>query len=352
MVDTSPNLNARQVRSHMPKSAYDSRVHIGLPLFLALFSLYLGLWLAALSVQALWLKFLLGIVTGQAIGSLFVVGHDASHESLTGRPLLDRTLAILAFLPSLHPVCTWEIEHNKMHHAWTNLKGSDLVYAPMTPQEFDALSPFQKRLHRFYRSFGGFGCFYLFDIWLPVLILRRSKYCKNIPTHLLINDFFWVGLFLAMQIGMCFVFAATLSQAMWNILLCVILPFIVWNYVMAFITIQNHTHPSIKWFDDREEWCFYHAQVQGSVHTELPRWLDFAFIRVFHHTAHHIDQKIPVYRLKNAQSTMEDTFKDDVKVILFNLSEFRKILYDCQLYDYRNHQWLRFPKADQAVPAE
>lgn len=340
----SRNLRAGEVRSTLPESAHASRISIGVPLFLMLASIYGAVWYAALVTESLWWKALLGVLTGQAIGSLFVVGHDAAHGSLTAHPKLDRYIAMLAFLPSLHPVCTWEIEHNAMHHYRTNLKGYDPVYPPMSPEEYAALTPFQKRVHRFYRSFSGFGFFYLFDIWLPVLILRRSKHSKYIPSNLLLPDFGAVGLFFLFQIWMCWYFAPTLAMFGWNLLFALLLPFIVWNYVMTFITIQNHTHPSIKWFDNKEEWSFYKAQVAGTVHTVLPAWLDFTFARVFHHTAHHVDQKIPVYRLAESQQSLEKNYDEDVKIVLFSLKEFRKILYDCQLYDYREHRWMPFPR--------
>ena len=343
-MDKQVDLRASEVRAHLPESAHKSRIAIGVPLFIGLSALYLGAWYASLISESLWLKALLGIVTGQAIGSLFVIGHDAAHGSLTAHPKLDRLIAKLAFLPSLHPVCTWEIEHNAMHHYRTNLKGHDPVYAPMSPEEFETLTPFQKRVHKFYRSFSGFGFFYLFDIWLPILILRRSPHSQKIATSLVVRDFAPVGLFVAMQIAACIYMAPDAMGVVWNLLLSLLLPFIVWNYVMTFITIQNHTHPTIRWFDNRDEWNFYRCQVAGTVHTHLPPWLDFAFARVFHHTAHHVDQKIPVYRLAESQQSIEKSFPEDVKIVLFNLKEFRKILYDCQLYDYRNHKWLPFPK--------
>lgn len=338
-----------EVRSHLPDTAYKYSVAIGGTIFLIVFSMYLTVWLASLNAQAIWLKAILGIMSGQAIGILFVIGHDAAHGSLTDRPLLNRTLAILAFLPSLHPVCTWEIEHNKLHHGWTNLKGMDPVYPPMSPEEFERLSPFAKRVHKFYRSVWGFGCYYLFDIWLKVLILRRSDHSKDVPLKLLVIDFSAVALFFALQVFACFAFAQTASDVLLNFALSVCVPFLVWNYVMTFVTIQNHTHPLIKWYDNRAEWSYFRAQVEGSIHTVLPPFFDFGFARVFQHTAHHVDKKIPLYRLVKSQAAIADAYKDSVKTIKFTFTEFSSVLNQCQLYDYRNHKWMPFPAATTAA---
>lgn len=332
------------IRSTLPESAYHYSLGLGSLLFLVVASLYGCLWLAALSIDNLLLKLVLGVLSGQAIGIMFVIGHDAAHGSLTDRPFFDRLYATLCFLPSLHPVCTWKIEHNKLHHGWTNLKGMDPVYPPMSPDEFAALSPWRKRVHRFYRSLWGFGCYYLFDIWWKVLILRRSPHSREIHPLVAAADFLAVGGFLAFQVYLALSFADTSAQGLWNLILCVALPFLVWNYVMTFVTIQNHTYPTVRWYDNREEWNYFKAQVGGSVHTEVPAWMDFSFARVFQHTAHHVDKKIPLYRLVKTQASLERNFADNVKVVPFSWKEFRKVIYDCQMYDYRRHRWLPFPQ--------
>lgn len=334
-------LTPLDVRRTLPDSAYRYSTWLGTTLFVAVSSLYASLLLAGLYAENLILKAILGVLTGQAIGILFVIGHDAAHGSLTNRPILDRLFATLAFLPSLHPVSTWKVEHNKMHHGWTNLKGMDPVYPPMSPDEFRRLSTWQKRVHRFYRSVWGFGCYYLFDIWWKLLIRGQSDHGK-IPAAVVICDALSLCAFLALQLVLCRHFADDVPGLIWNILLNVMLPFVVWNYVMTFVTIQNHTHPDIRWYDNREEWSYFRAQVAGSIHTEVPAWMDFSFARVFQHTAHHVDKKIPLYRLVNVQASLESSFPSNVKRVRLTWKEFRKILYECQAYDYRQHVWLPF----------
>ena len=51
-------------------------------------------------------------LNGLAMASLFVVGHDACHGSLTPDPRLNNWMASLAFLPSLHTVTGWKSAHN------------------------------------------------------------------------------------------------------------------------------------------------------------------------------------------------------------------------------------------------
>ena len=90
--------------------------------------------------DAWWAKLLCGLAAGFTIGRLFIIGHDACHQSLTPHRELNKWLGRIAFLPSLTPYSLWDIGHNVVHHGYTNLKGFDFVWAPYTAEEFSALS--------------------------------------------------------------------------------------------------------------------------------------------------------------------------------------------------------------------
>ena len=117
-------------------------------------------WLAAG-----WAKLLSGLAAGFVTGRLFVIGHDACHQSLTPHRRLNKWLGRLAFLPSLTPYSLWDIGHNVIHHGYTNLKGVDFVWAPLTPTEYAALTPFARFKERIYRSGLGPGLYYMSEIW-------------------------------------------------------------------------------------------------------------------------------------------------------------------------------------------
>ncbi len=99
------------------------------------------------------------------IGRLFIIGHDACHQSLTPHRELNKVLGRIAFLPSLTPYSLWDTGHNVVHHGYTNLKGVDFVWTPLTAAEFEALSPMQRLLERAYRSGWAPGLYYMIEIW-------------------------------------------------------------------------------------------------------------------------------------------------------------------------------------------
>ena len=103
-------------------------------------------------LASVWAKLLCGLVAGFVVGRLFVIGHDGCHQSLTPHRRLNKWLGRIAFLPSLTAYSLWDVGHNVVHHGFTNLKGVDFVWAPLTQQEFKALTPLRRVMERIYRT--------------------------------------------------------------------------------------------------------------------------------------------------------------------------------------------------------
>lgn len=74
--------------------------------------LYAACLAAALLAPHPVLQALAGLATGLVISRLFILGHDACHQSLTRHRTLNRWLGRLIFLPSLTPYSLWEVGHN------------------------------------------------------------------------------------------------------------------------------------------------------------------------------------------------------------------------------------------------
>ena len=117
-----------------------SHVFVDLVLYIA------ALWLA-LSVRSPLVELAAGVAMGLVTTNFFLIGHDASHGSYTGSVALNRHIARLMFLACLHPIEPWRIAHNQVHHSYTNLKGKDFVWLPLSKAEFDQLSVLGRIFH-------------------------------------------------------------------------------------------------------------------------------------------------------------------------------------------------------------
>ncbi|MFL6699023.1 MAG: fatty acid desaturase, partial [Vitreoscilla sp.] len=102
-------------------------------------ALFAGLLAATIVLRHPMARLLCAVATGLVIGRLFILGHDACHQSLTRHRRLNRWVGRLVFLPSLTPYSLWEVGHNVVHHGYTNLRGFDFVWQPRSLEEFRAL---------------------------------------------------------------------------------------------------------------------------------------------------------------------------------------------------------------------
>lgn len=339
----------KAIREALPSEARERSTRIG-GLHFAVATILYWVSFVAITIPSSWpARFGLAIVNGLAIGILFIVGHDACHGSLTPKSTLNKWLGRIAFLPSLHPYSAWEYSHNALHHGWTNLRGKDPVYCPRTLAEFRALSSGQQRLERLYRSWLGILPLYLLTIWWPLEIRPSAMHRKHIDKRGTFGfDRAIVLAFPLLQVAVLSVastiwHAATVKELAAVCGLGLVVPFLAFSWLIGFATFQHHTHPRVLWYRDEAEWNFFRAQVQSTVHVEFPRWLDRLLNNIMQHTAHHVDTRVPLYHLTNAQQALEAAFgEENVITEPFSFAGMSETFRSCQLYDYDEHCWLTF----------
>jgi acyl-lipid omega-6 desaturase (Delta-12 desaturase) len=334
-----------EVRSHYSQTARRRSFAKGVGLFAVMGWSSIAGFLGVVLTTSLTAKLLLCFLYAVIFSVFFVVGHDACHGSLTPSVPLNRWLGRIALLPALHPATSWELGHNHFHHGWTNLKGMDYGYPPFSVEEFRALPRWRQSLERFYRTPLGIALFYAVEIWWKHLIWPRPSDFRKLNRTAYTFDLSVVILFLIFETW----FAAWVGyrQNAWtgvgiNVALAIAAPFAVWNWLMAFVTIQHHTHSRVAWFDSKEEWSFFSGQVEGTVHVRLPRWLEIFYHNILEHTAHHVDPGIPLYNLAQPQRALELAYPGSVIIQPTSLGQLSRTLRACKLYDYRRHCWLDF----------
>lgn len=322
--------------------------------------LYVVAFLCTLTLSSPALRLVMGLAAGVFSGSLFMIGHDACHGSYTSSRVLNRVLGRIAFLPSYHTYSLWELSHNRIHHVHTNLKGKDFVWTPLSKAEFDAL-PWRKRLlYRSFRTPLGLALYYPLEIWSSRLVFPRREYLdqpRRIYTldRLLVLGFFVVQLLAIATVGGG---ARTQGWSQWGTwgqgaLFSLLVPWLVFNWMIGFVIYFNHTHPTVPWFDKRGEWSWSANALRGTVRLKFPRWtLRFAS-NIMDHVAHHVDPLVPLVRLKEAQQRIEEVLPGQIVVQEWSVTELLGILRRCKLYDYEAHCWIDFhgsPTTGRLVP--
>jgi len=320
----------------------DQRTALAIFLLVLDWALFAAFTAGTVLLDPWWAKLLSGLAAGITIGRLFIIGHDACHQSYTEHRDLNKVLGRIAMLPSLTPYSLWQAGHNVVHHGYTNLKGIDFVWAPLTREEYAALSTPRRLMERAYRSGLAPWLYYLVEIWwLREYFPRKSYLGTRRP------EFIWDGLLVTfvalLWIGGLIAAAWATGQSAWLLVgVGVLVPFLVWNALIGFVVYVHHTHTAVQWHDDKAEWSKAAPFVSTTVHMTFPLGIGKVLHNIMEHTAHHVDMSIPLYRLEGAQQILEDTLPGRIIVQRFSWRWYFDTARRCKLYDFTRRCWTDF----------
>ena len=317
-------------------------------LLVAEFALYAFVVVAAVVSTSLPAKLGFTFVAGVLTATLAIIGHDSAHRGGTRYSWLNRLIGTIGFLPALHPLSRWAHHHNQVHHRYTAQIGVDNAYSPMTVEDYRAASPRRQALYRFQRSLWGQPLFYLIDIWYPKIFVPGTRERESFRGRdywdiaivyawlvVLLAGLTWVSLRFGATstVGAAFVNAAVFG---------LLLPFLVWNLFISFVTVIQHTGPDVKWSLPTGRPSTPEQKLHGTVRIRFPEVIDVLFHRLMQHSAHHLNPIIPLYSLKAAQRTLEEGHGDDVISIRWTPAYHMRLTRACKLYDPNADGWCDF----------
>ncbi len=336
----------------IPQACFSRSVAKGLLVLIAAFGVYAISTAAVYLSNTWWFLIIAAIARGLTIGPIFIVGHDACHDSLTQHSRLNRVLGQFAFLPSLHSFTAWKFRHNFIHHRHTQILERDSGYPPLTPAEYATLSSWQRRSYRASRTALFAGLLY-FPEWLKHHLLVSGSNRKAFRKA---GDYFWldhalVMASLALEIAL---FAGAFAHlgllpapnfAPWIMLFFgIVVTQFVWNWQMGFVTFLHHFHPQVKWYNEADCPSPAKRQLVSTVHMRFPAGTNWVMLNILEHTAHHVDPKIPLYNLPRAQAALNKAFPADVRQEPMTISAALRAFKVCKLWDVEKQTWVGFEK--------
>lgn len=297
------------------------------------------------------LLILLWIYTGILLGSCFVIAHDAAHGSLFRSRRLNRWVGQGMMLPGFHVFNGWVYGHNQVHHAYTCNEEKDFVWHPTTAEEYRGFSALGRFMHRIYWSAFGTGIYYLIEIWWKKMILQtkfpHSRTAAKVAKDRAIVYTFMVLSALAI-IGGTYVVSGSLGYGFWVWFKVLIVPFIVFAYVMAITIHLHHIHPDIPWYHG-EEWEYLTGVLSSAV-VKLPACMNFFAHNIFVHTPHHLDAGIPFYNLPKAAAALRGTYGGQYREVPLKVMDYFRNTSACKIYDFDAQRWMTYAEVSLAKP--
>jgi len=255
-------------------------------LVLAVFCYSISPWLSSLTWIPMWLIFC----------KLFVFLHDSGHYSLfRSRRMNDIVCAISGFL-MLFPAAMWRKYHDSHHAVNGNLdrRPENPGVFILTVEEYQSASKMKQFSYRLMRSV------YLRLILIPLglFIIGRIPFPKmgtKIVLDVVIHNILYLGLFLILyQNGWLAAFG-----------IIYIIPLYALYVFAALLFFLQHQYEDTYWAKDGE-WDRYTAAAFGSSYMKFGPFMNWVTGFVGCHHIHHLNSRIPYYRLMSATESVED----------------------------------------------
>lgn len=251
---------------------------------------------------------------------LFILFHDCVHGSLFPVKGLNTFFGHVLGLLVFTPFDDWRFSHLRHHTTYANLdaRGFGDIWT-MTKAEYDQASAAERFAYRLYRNpivLLGLGALFSFLLRyrLPTRSSKRRERMSVVFTNLLI---------------ICVVLLAASTMG-WRTYLLVQLP-VLWmaGAMGVWLFYVQHQFEGVYWAR-RREWRALRAAMEGSSFYKLPPVLRWFSANIGYHHVHHLNARIPNYRLKECCEAVPELRNKPALTIRKSLSGVRLKLWDEQ----------------------
>lgn len=253
-----------------------------------LYAVAMGLMFLSLEIHY-GLTLLLSLVAASAYLRLFMIGHDCGHGSYLPKKWQNNMLGNFIGVLVNTPMRYWARQHARHHQTTGNLdkRGAGDV-TTKTVEEFENSSAFDQFCYLLYRN-----PIFMLLVSAPVhfVLLQRVPLGDQMST--------WQGWksVLGTNIGIVIYYGTLIGLFGLVPFLMVMTPVVMLSSAAAtWLFYVQHQFDDAYWARD-DTWTYYDATLQGSSFYDLPRWLHWVSGNIGYHHIHHLNPRIPNYRL-------------------------------------------------------
>lgn len=324
----------------IPESCYERSTTRGMLIIGRDFAFYgLALWGLA-STNNIFFLIPLWLLAGLAVSGLFVMGHDAAHQALFDSKKLNDIMGRVTMLPSWHVTEQWIFGHNRVHHGFTLREGMDFVWHPLTVEQYNELGTLTRLRHKLEWGPFGSGAYYFREVWLNKMVLFTppERWAKPMNRdRLIVAGFVLTTLVASLGFG-------GLGGGIWLWVKMFVIPFLLFCQSIGWVVYVHHIAPEIRWWS-RREWNRFRGQVEGTTVLWGPPGWELFFHWIMVHLPHHVDMRIPCYRLPEAARAIQQAYPDDVDERKISVRDYLRATRECKLHDFETGVWSRYPSS-------
>lgn len=285
--DTATRLLIRHCLQY--RDAINSRAWTQLAITLVLYMSLCGCMIWAINA-GYWGAVALCVPAGMLLVRLFTFQHDCGHGSFFSQRHLNNAVGRLLSVCTFTPYGFWKRTH-ALHHATSGDLGRRGVgdVDTYTVREYEALSKGKRLTYRIYRH-----PLILHIIGPPLyfVLLQRSPWGQSLPATEAWRSIMGLNAaLLALYGSLAFAFGLGTVALTLLPIACVA------SWVGGWLFFVQHQFEHTHW-EQSDKWNLPTAALHGSSHYVLPAWLNWLTGDIALHHIHHLNSRIPGYRLR------------------------------------------------------
>lgn len=294
--------------------------------------------LLVLGTEVLALQLLGSVVAGLTGIRLFIFFHDWNHGAIFRKTPLATPFMWGIGLYTLSAPSVWKETHDYHHRNNAKLVGSAIgSYPTVSLRMYRRMDPSQRRQLRAIRHPLAIGAG-LFTTFLLGMCL--SAFQRDPRRH-------WVA-GLAPVVWMAAFAAEWWFFGPWKAVLSLLVPGMLHSGLGSYLFYAQHNFPEARLYG-RREWTYANAALESSSFFAMSPWMHWFTGNIGYHHVHHLNHRIPFYRLPEAMAAMPEL--QTPGTTSWRPRDVWACL-QCSVWDERDGRLISFADADaQAEPA-
>jgi acyl-lipid omega-6 desaturase (Delta-12 desaturase) len=240
-------------------------------------------------------RFVACFVCGLLYVRLFVIYHDFEHRAILQNSIVAHWIMIFVGIYLLTPEAIWKRSHEHHHNNNSKLTLSGIgSYPTVSKVRFLSLSKKEQQLYLINRHplTVIFGYFTLFIYWLNV-----KSYFESPKKH--VDSLVALIIHLVASTLIFYFFGATVFFVGW------FLPFFMAFAIGSYLFYSQHNFPGAK-FHENKDWAYDLAAINSTSRMVMNPVMNWFTGNIGYHHVHHLNSRIPFYRLKEAMNSMPE----------------------------------------------
>ncbi|MBT33198.1 MAG: fatty acid desaturase [Thalassobius sp.] len=258
--------------------------------------LFLMLSFAATFINFHWTLTLgFSLLSALLIVRFFVIFHDYQHGAILRKSKLAKIIMTIFGIFVMSPASIWKRTHDHHHHHNSKLSNNGVGSYPLLCKEkYLKLSQTERYIYLAKRHpltiFLGYFTLFIFDFNIKPIFKSFSNHWDSLVALLFHFTVAWLIYNFAGMHGLIF---------SW------ILPFFVAHGFGAYLFYAQHNFPEAS-FEQNMDWSYSNAALNSTSYLVMGTTMNWFTGNIGYHHVHHINHRIPFYRLKEAMKGMPE----------------------------------------------